>query len=310
MATNPNMLSKTEKAIQQKDIVQISHINKSTIQHELVTAESNTRSLSRQDAKNKKDEENSTIQMNNQDTSKANRSFNRTNQYSSLELDSAKALLTKEYSGLQRKKLTDMLLNAKTTITPYLDHFGEPEKVAPLFLPGYIVSTPGCYALYICKSCNKEIMNRHNFKYHQQTGSHLNNSKDWIKTLMQNNYEDRIQGQTRKIPKEMINKLKEAVVKPLHILYMTKAKMSIKCGEQLDLFEDQVESESMGVVGTEQQELPIMIDLPRQSNEQDYMAWTRTSQAIRHRCPPKFSLFKVKLLKLISDMYLDRNESR
>ena len=118
MATNSNVLSKTEKAIQQKDIVQVSHINKSAIQHELVTAESNTRSLSRQDAKNQKDEENSTIQLNNQDTNKANGSFHKTNQYSSLELDSAKALLTKEYSGLQRKKLTDMLLNAKTTKQP------------------------------------------------------------------------------------------------------------------------------------------------------------------------------------------------
>ena len=310
MATNSNELNKTEKAIQQKNIVQASHINRSAMQQELGIDESNTRSLSRQNAKNKKDGENSTILRNNQDTHKANTSFKRTNQYSSIELDSAKALLTKEYSGLQRKKLTDMLLNAKTTITPYLDYFGEPEKVAPLFLPGYIVNTPGCYALYICKSCNKEIMSRHNFKYHQQTSSHLNNSKDWIKTLMQNNYEDRIQGQTRKIPKEMVNKLKEAVVKHLHILYMTKAKMSIKCGEQLDFFEDQVESESMDLVGPEQKELPLMIDLPRQSNEQDYMAWTRTSQAIRHRCPPKFSLFKVKLLKLISDMYLDRHESR
>ena len=310
VAINSNVLNNTEKVMQQKDIVQVSDINDSEIQHELVINEADTQSLSRQDKKNQEDEENSTSQQINQNTNKTNENFNKTNQYSSLELDSAKALLSREYSGLQRKKLTDMLLNAKTTITPYLDHFGEDEKVAPLFLPGYIVSTPGCHALYICKSCKKEIISRHNFKYHQTTGTHLNNSKDWIKTLVQNNYEDRIQGHTRTIPKEMVNKLKEAVVKHLHILYMTKAKFSIKCGDQLDLFDDQDESETIDVVGPGQQQAPIIIDSPRQSDEQDYMAWTRTSQAIRHRCPPKFSLFKVKLLKLISDMYFDRNESR
>ena len=116
-----------------------------------VTAEANTRSLSNQNAENKKDEENYTIQLNNQDTNKANKSFNRTNQYSSLELDSAKALLTKEYSGLQRKKLTDMLLNAKTTITPYLDHFGEPEKV----MHGAIVPTRIVSLMIMDKSCRR-----------------------------------------------------------------------------------------------------------------------------------------------------------
>ena len=287
-----------------------SHISNSANQHELVIDETDTQNISGQDAKTQDEEDNATIQLSNREKNKTKARLNSTNQYSSLELDSAKALLTKEYSGLQRKKLTDMLLNDKTTITPYLDHFGEAEKVAPLFLPGYIVNTPGCYALYICKSCNKEIISRHNFKYHQTTGSHLNNSKDWIKILVQNNYEDRIQDQTRKIPKEMVNKLKNAIIKHLHILYMTKAKFSIKCGDQLDMCEDQDESESNEVVGPRQQEFPILIDSPKQSNEQDYMAWTRTSQAIRHRCPPKFSLFKVKLLKLISDMYFDRNESR
>lgn len=161
-------LNKTEKIKRQKNVVQGSHISESAHQPELVITEPDIQNISKQDAKTQEDEEDLTIQLSNRNRRKGTPSLNKTNQYSSLELDSAKALLTKEYSGLQRKKLTDMLLNAKTTITPYLDHFGEAEDVAPLYLPGYIVSTPGCYALYICKSCNKEIISRHNFKYHQK----------------------------------------------------------------------------------------------------------------------------------------------
>ena len=72
VAINSNVLNNTEKVMQQKDIVQVSDINDSEIQHELVINEADTQSLSRQDKKNQEDEENSTSQQINRNTNKTN----------------------------------------------------------------------------------------------------------------------------------------------------------------------------------------------------------------------------------------------
>ena len=57
MVTNSNVLNKTEKVKQQKDVVQVSHISESANQPELVIAEPDIQSMSRQDSKTQEEEE-------------------------------------------------------------------------------------------------------------------------------------------------------------------------------------------------------------------------------------------------------------
>ena len=222
---------------------------------------------------------------------------------------SDKALIHKNHNGLKRKRLKEMMLDVHTAITPYTDHYLEPEHFAPLFLSSRVVNTPGRYGYvyYACKSCNKEIVSRNNFKHHHRTLYHLQNMKDWIRKLIQNNYVDQIHYRTRKIAVALVKKAQEAIVEHLHELNLVKAKFHMKCNEQLDITQPPEDSDAMEVIHTSHQDGTWMINPPKQIDELDFAAYSRTSQAIIHRCPPKFALFRTRMLKLLSNIYSDRN---
>ena len=130
---------------------------------------------------------------------------------------SLQATKNKNHSGPKRKKLKDMMMDVHTTITPYTNHYSEPENFAPLFLASRMVKTSGRqkYVYFACKACRKEIVSHNNFISHHRTLYHLQNMKEWIQKLIHNNYKDQIQYKTRKVSLELVRKAQEAIAEHL-----------------------------------------------------------------------------------------------
>jgi hypothetical protein len=89
--------------------------------------------------------------------------------FSSLQLKTAKHLLEKERKELKHKKTIDMFMDPRTETTPYIDHYEERTNLESLMLAAYIVSTPGCHEMFVCKSCNTEVKDRQGFRKHSHT---------------------------------------------------------------------------------------------------------------------------------------------
>jgi hypothetical protein len=159
---------------------------------------------------------------------------------SSLQLKTAKAMLDKERKELQRKKIIDMFMDPRTTITPYNDHYEEHNGFAPLFLASYIINTPGCLEAFICKSCNKEVEQHQSFRKHNQTKTHIKNLKVWIKMIETNNFEDNINNKKRKISKAEIKRTQDAIAAHEEFHNMARARFYVQCNDQLIAQEVQV----------------------------------------------------------------------
>ena len=214
---------------------------------------------------------------------------------SSLQLNTAKAMLEKERKELQRKKMIDMLMDERTTITPYNDHYEEQYSIASLFLASYIINTPGCHEVFICKSCNKEVAWRQSFRSHNRTKSHLKYLKEWIKMIKSNNFEDDVNGKKRRISEEDIKKTEEAIETHTEFLNMARARFYVQCKDQL-IAQD-----------VHEEEVPIeVVDLTQQINDLEYCAFNRAVQSVKDLCPGQFDDFKKQVINLISTMYFDR----
>lgn len=188
---------------------------------------------------------------------------------SSLQLKTAKAMLDKERKELQRKKIIDMFMDPRTTITPYNDHYEEHNGFAPLFLASYIINTPGCLEAFICKSCNKEVEQHQSFRKHNQTKTHIKNLKVWIKMIETNNFEDNINNKKRKISKAEIKRTQDAIAAHEEFHNMARARFYVQCNDQLIAQEVQDEDTAVEV-----------IDLTQQANEQHLIAFNKKKNVI------------------------------
>ena len=212
------------------------------------------------------------------------------------------------HSGLKRKKLKDMMMNVHTTITPYTNHYSEPENFAPLFLASRMVKTSGRqkYVYFACKACRKEIVSHNNFISHHRTLYHLQNMKDWIKKLIHNNYKDQIHYKTRKVSVELVKKAQQAITEHLQLLNQLRAKFHMKNNQQLKVTQTSKEADVMEIIQSIHQDGTGIIEPPKQIYELDLAAYSRARQAIIHECPQRLTSFKTKILNLLSNMYADR----
>ena len=216
---------------------------------------------------------------------------------SSLQLKTAKAMLDKERKELQRKKIIDMFSDARTTITPYIDHYEEHNTFTPLYLAAYIINTPGCLEAFICNSCKKEVEQRQSFRKHNQTKTHLKNLKNWCKVIENNNFEDFISNIKRKISKAEIKSTRDAIATHEEFHNMARARFFVQCKDQLiaqDVHEDETEVE--------------VVDLTQQVNEQQFIAYDKARKAIKNLCPGQFPDFKKQATTMISMMYFDKEK--
>ena len=293
---------------QKENFTQASNVMSDRIHPELLTAEPDIDHITVDDSDDDDDEDHVIIQ--NQHTNVDNitpQSF-KANRFSSLQLKTAKALLQKELNELERKTVQDMLLDTRTRTTPYGDHYEEKSNYAPLFVSSYIISTPGCYEIYTCKACNKEVPHRQNFRHHHKSKTHLKNLDNWIQVLEDNNYADQVQNEIRLISTESIMRAKQALFEYMQLHNRGRANFDLQCNSQLNAHNATYAEAPFGEINHPHQ--GYVVDLPRQINEQDFAAFTKASLAIRHRCPPQFVEFKIELLMLLANIYFDRNECK
>ena len=216
---------------------------------------------------------------------------------SSLQLKTAKAVLDKELKELQRKKMIDMFMDARTKTNLYIDYYEEHNSFSPLFLAAYIISTPGCHEVFICKCCNKEVEQRQGFRRHNHTKTHLKNLKEWVKVVEINDYEDDINNKKRKISKTAIKRTEEAIARHQEIHDLAKgARFYVKCDNQL-IAQDVQEDDQVEV-----------IDLTQQFNEQEFCAFNKITQAVKDLGGDQFMDMKKQLIRMISVMFFDKDK--
>ena len=196
---------------------------------------------------------------------------------SALQLKTAKAMLNKELQELEYKTYEEMLYDPRTKITPYADHYDEKDLFAPLFFASAIVSSPGCFELFICKACQYEADKRKGFKLHHRSQRHLSSLEEWLNSQKSN---QGTQSQTQKISNE-------AIVKAANAIIHQKQMNNIAKGKKLE---------------TEMQ------NHPRQIGSEDYHAYSKACQTIKECFTLHFDEFKEKIIKLITYLYLDRRE--
>ena len=215
---------------------------------------------------------------------------------SSLQLRTARSMLDKELKDLQRKKMIDMLMDERTKTSIYIDYYEEHNSFSPLFLAAYIISTPGCHDVFICKCCNKEVENRQSFRKHNQTKTHLKNLKEWVKVVEINDYEDDINNVKRKFSKAAIKRTEEAIARHQEIHDLARARFYVSCNNQLIAQEIQEEDQVE------------IIDLTQQFNEQEFVAFNNITQAIKDLCPGQFEDMKKQLIRMVSVMFFDKDK--
>ena len=216
---------------------------------------------------------------------------------SSLQLKTAKAMLDKERKELKRKKIIDMFKDARTTITPYIDHYEEHNTFSPLYLAAYIINTPGCLEAFICNSCKKEVEQRQSFRKHNRTKTHLKNLKNWCKVIENDDFEDFISNIKRKISKADIKRTRDAIATHEEYHNIARARFFVQCKDQLiaqDGHEDETEVE--------------VVDLTQQVNDQQFIAYYKARKAIKDLCPGQFLDFKKQATTMISMMCSDKEK--
>ena len=215
---------------------------------------------------------------------------------SSLQLRTARSMLDKELKELQRKKMIDMFMDKRTKTSIYTDYYEEHNSFSPLFLAAYIISTPGCHDVFICKCCNKEVELRQGFRKHNNTKTHLKNLKEWVKIVEMNDYEDDINKNKRKISKAAIRRTIEAIEKHQEIHDLAKTRFYVRYNNQL-IAQDVQEEDQIE-----------MVDLTQQFNEQEFCAFNKITQAIQDLCPGQFEDMKKQLIRMISVMFFDKDK--
>ena len=217
----------------------------------------------------------------------------------------------KNRSNPKRKNLKDMMMNAHTKITPYVNHYSETENFAPLFLASQVVKTPGRYGYvyFACKACKKEMVKRENFISHHQTLGHLQNMKKWIKKIIHNNYKDQIQHKTKKVSIELIREAQEAIAEHLQKRNQLRTKIQIKNNQQPKGTYPSQEKEITEVIQDVHQNCTRIPKTPKQTYDADFATYSKARQAIIQECPTKLTAFKSKILKLLSNMYADRQKN-
>ena len=216
---------------------------------------------------------------------------------SSLQLKTAKAMLDKERKELKRKKIIDMFKDARTTITPYIDHYEEHNTFSPLYLAAYIINTPGCLEAFICNSCKKEVEQRQSFRKHNRTKTHLKNLKNWCKVIENDDFEDFISNIKRKISKADIKRTRDAIATHEEYHNIARARFFVQCKDQLmaqDGHEDETEGDA--------------VDLTQQVNDQQFIAYYKARKAIKDLCPGQFLDFKKQVTTMISMMCSDKEK--
>ena len=216
------------------------------------------------------------------------------NRLTFLQLKTAKAMLDKELAELEHKKIANMLLDPRTRTTPYADHYEEQDYSSPLFLASFLVSSPGCYEVYICKACNTEVDHQQNFRNHHRTPKHYNNLAAWIEVGEQENQAGQPQNKKPKVLDESMRRAKMAISTKIHNL--SNANFFIQSNRQM----------ATGNVPYEAGAIEV-IDLPQQKKEQDFCAFTKASQAIKDRCPVGFPDFNRNIINLLTVIYFDRD---
>ena len=217
----------------------------------------------------------------------------------------------KNHSSPKRKNLKDLMMNAHTKITPYVNHYSETENFAPLFLASQVVKTPGRYGYvyFACKACKKEMVKRENFISHHQTLGHLQNMKKWIKKIIHNNYKDQIQHKTKKVSIELIREAQEAIAEHLQKRNQLRTKIQIKNNQQPKGTYPSQEKEITEVIQDVHQNCTRIPKTPKQTYDADFATYSKARQAIIQECPTKLTAFKSKILKLLSNMYADRQKN-
>ena len=292
------------RTLGKEDCVQASNVMSDRILPELIIAEPDIGPISVGNSENFDNEDHILNQDQNTDKNEASTEHFKAQRLSSLQLKTAKAFLNKEMSELEHKTGQEMSLDTRTKTTPYSDFYVENSNYGPLFLSSYIMSTPGCYEIYICKACNKEIEHRQNFRSHHKAKSHLRNLEYWIRMLESNNCEDQVQNEIRIISRETIAISKQRVFEYAQLHNHAKIAFLLNGNKDLNAQNVQDEETPVEVIHHPHQEY---VDLPRQIVEQDFAAFTKASLAIRHRCPPQFAEFRRDILMLLSKIYFDRN---
>ena len=207
-------------------------------------------------------------------------------------------MLEKERKELKYKKTLEMFMDPRTETTPYIDHYEERTHLESLMLAAYIVNTPGCHEMFVCKSCNKEVKDRQGFRKHSHTKLHLKNHKEWTKIVEKNNFEDEFNNTKRQISKAAITRAKEAIELEQDFHRLARNRFFEQCNDQISV--QQVQEEEAQIE---------MIDLAQQINEQDLYAFNKATQAIDNLVPGLFMEFKRQVVQLISVMYFDKNKS-
>ena len=108
-----------------------------------------------------------------------------------------------------------MFMDPRTETMPYIDHYEERTNLESLMLAAYIVSTPGCLEMFVCKSCNKEVKDRQGFRKHSHTKLHLKNFKEWIKIVVKNNFEDKINRTKLQITYDFVREFPMLYIEPV-----------------------------------------------------------------------------------------------
>ena len=215
---------------------------------------------------------------------------------SSLQLKTARRMLDKERDELKRKKMFDMFNDERTEINPYTDHYDEHSFIS-LYLAAYIISTPGCHEVFLCKSCDKEIENRQGFRKHNHTKTHLRNLKNWCRIVKMNDFEDIVNNVVRKISKAAIKRAEEAIAMHQEYHTLARARFYDQCTDQVTPQNDQEEERQIEV-----------IDLAQQINEQHFSDFSKATQAVKDLCPGLFVDFKKQIINLLSVMYFDKDK--
>ena len=215
------------------------------------------------------------------------------------EKPSSRQLMHKKHKKLKQKKTINMFLNPQTKITSYIDHYDERPNLAALMLAAYIVSTPGCHEMFICKSCNKEVKDRQAFRKHNQTKTHVKNLQYWIEIIEMNNFEDTINNTKRKVSKTTIKEARKAIEMQQNFHDLARARF----------YNQGYDKEIAHILHKDTSQIKLN-DLSQRTNKQNPDAFNKATQSIKDWVPKQFEEFKNQVIHLISRMYFEKDNCK